>query len=149
MKKPRSNSVEAAIQAALTAGAPDIVPPMHVHLRPCDLPFWRAVTHARARHEWQHESDLVVAGQLARTMADIEVESQELQAEGTVVDGRRNPRADVVDTLTRRQLAMLRTLRMGGAAVGDPRDESGRRRLEQQARVILAELSGGDDLLAT
>lgn len=146
-KTHRSNSVEAAVQAALTAGQPDILPPSHVRLRPDDLPFWRAVIHARARHEWAREADLVVAGQLARCMADIESENQLLVAEGHVTGGRVNPRAAVVDALIRRELAYMRSLRLAGAAAGDPRDEAGRRRLEQTARSIRAELQD-DDLLA-
>jgi hypothetical protein len=81
-------------------------------------------------------------------MHDIEAEGKMLADEGSIIDGRRNPRGDVVDGLIRRQLAYLRSLRLAGAAAVDPRDEAGRRRLEQRARQINAELADDDGLLA-
>jgi hypothetical protein len=154
MKKPKSTSVEAAVQAAINATKGPIPAPDFVTLRAQDRPFWDAILLARARDEWT-EADLVIAGQLARCQRDIEVESALLEVEGTVLtpeSGRvyANPRAGVLEQLARRELAIMRSLRMTGRVSGDSRNEAGRRSLERQARKNRAEIeSEEDELLAS
>jgi hypothetical protein len=109
------------------------------------------VLRARARDEWT-EADLVVAAQLARCQADIELEQQLLNAEGSVVENMKgtqvmNPRVTVMEQLSRREMALMRTLRMGGRVAGDTRDQMGKRALERKAHEIRAELED-DGLLA-
>ncbi len=129
----------------------DIQPPEHVKLRDGDQVFWLGVVRARARDEWT-ETDLVVAGQLARCLHDIEKEQLLLDADGTVVTNDKgtlvvNPRVSVLEQFARREMALMRTLRMGGRIAGDARDESGRRKIERQSSKIKAELED-DELLA-
>ena len=126
-------------------------PPEHVSLRDGDRPFWDGILRARARDEWT-ESDLVVAAQLARCQADIEREQMLLDAEGSVVENARgtnvmNARVTILEQLARREMALLRTLSMGGRVSGDARDEAGRRRIQRQAEQVRAELED-DELLA-
>ena len=123
-----------------------IQPPAHVTLSDAALRYWPGIVRARARDEWT-EADLVVGVHFAQCQADIEAESELLATEGTVHGGRINPRAAVVDLLIRRQMALMRTLRMGGRGAGDARDLHGRRRIERQARQARAEVED-DDLLA-
>jgi hypothetical protein len=125
--------------------------PEHVVLREGDQPFWDGVLRARARDEW-NENDLVVAAQLARCQADIEHEQGLLNAEGSVVENARgtqimNPRVTVMEQLSRREMALMRTLRMGGRISGDTRDQLGKRALERKAHQIRNELED-DGLLA-
>lgn len=130
-------------------GPPEV--PAHVRLRDGDRPFWDGVIRARARDEWT-DADLVVAAQLARCQRDIERESERLQDEESVLINARgtqvmNPRLSVLEQLARREMALMRTLRMGGRVAGDARDESTRRKLQRQAESVRSELEE-DELLA-
>ena len=126
--------------------------PAHVTLRERDLPFWDGVVRARAYDEWI-PADLVVAAQLARCQADIEVEQQYLDAEGSIVRNDRgtqimNPRVSVLEQYARREMALRRSLRMGGVVPGDDqRSEIGRRKAQRTAERVLVELAT-EDLLA-
>jgi hypothetical protein len=151
MKRKPANTAEAAVKAAVDAakGPPECPP--HVRLREEDLPFWDGVVRARTRDEWT-SADLVVAGQLARCQYDIERESLALDVEGTVVKNDRgtqvcNPRVTVLEQLARREMALMRTLRLGGAAAGEARHVLERRRVAKQAENVRAELEE-DELLA-
>jgi len=151
MARPRSNSAAAAIKAAEDAAKGPLKAPAHVSLRECDEPFWVGIMASRARDEWS-DADLVVAAQLAVCQADIEAETKAIQGETTVVLNQRgtmvvNPRVMVLEQYARREMALMRTLRMGGRIAGDTRDEAGRRKVASQARKVQAELEE-DALLA-
>jgi hypothetical protein len=117
------------------------------------LPFWGGIIRARARSEWI-ETDLVVAAQLARCQYDIERESELLDSEGSVIENARgtpvmNPRHAVLEQLARREMALMRALRIAGAAAGiDPRDMVKKRALERESRATKEEMQE-DDLLAS
>jgi hypothetical protein len=151
-KKPtRADSATAAVKAMVDVGMGQISPPAHVKLRDKDLPFWSDVIRARARDEWS-PVDLVVAAQLARVQADIEQESELLDAEGSIVTNERgtqicNPRVSVLEQYARREMALMRTLRMGGRVAGDARDDAGRRRVQMQAEKARAEVEADEDSL--
>lgn len=135
----KGDSVTAALNAAVAAAKPLPEPPKHTQLRDGDRPFWDDVVRARAREEWT-EVDLVVAAQLARCQADIERESKTLDDEGSVGTNFRgtavmNPRVTVLEQLARREMALMRALRMGGKSGGDPRDLAGTRKAERAARA--------------
>lgn len=149
-KRTRSDSAASAVKAMLNAAQADLRPPSHVRLRDGDEPFWIGVVRARARDEWT-ETDLVVAAQLARCLHDIEREQLLLDAEGAVVQNDKgtqivNPRVSVLEQYARREMALMRTLRMGGRIAGDTRDESGARKTERQSRKVKDEIQ--DELLA-
>jgi hypothetical protein len=139
----------------LNAAKGPIKVPAHVRLRDGDEPFWIGILRARARDEWT-DADLVVAAQLARCQSDIERESIVLESEDSVVINARgtqivNPRISVLEQLARREMALMRTLRMGGRIAGDARDESGKRKLESEARRAREEVLDDeeDTLLAS
>lgn len=149
-RKPRSTSAESAVKAMLNASLGALAPPAHVVLREGDRVFWDGVVRARARDEWT-ETDLVVAAQLARCLHDIEREQSALDIEGTVIPNDKgtmvvNPRVSVLEQFARREMALMRTLRMGGRVAGDARDLVGARTIERQSAKIKAELE--DDLIA-
>lgn len=151
MKRTRADSASSAVKAMVDAAKELIQPPAHVKLRDGDRPFWDGIVCARARDEWS-TADLVVAGQLARCQADIEKEQLDLDIETTVLTNERgtkvmNPRVTVLEQLARREMALMRTLRMGGRVAGDTRNEAGRRKVEQQSRKLREELED-DELLA-
>jgi hypothetical protein len=150
MRKQRSDSSTSAVKAMVNAAKTHAVP-KHCALRPADMAFWDGILLSRAHDEWS-PADLVVAAQLARTQADIEAQSKHLDAEGTVLENARgtpvmNPRVTVLEQLARREMALMRTLRMGGKAAGDARDSSASRKLETQSRKLRDELAD-DPLLA-
>lgn len=121
-------------------------------MRPGDLPFWQDIVRARSRDEWT-EADLVAAGQMARCMADVEREQALLDVEGVIVENDRgaaavNPRAALLDSLVKRQLAYGRALRLGGRAAGDARDQQGRRKAERKFTTPGVDFEGADWLLA-
>ena len=152
MKRTRSDSAASAVKAMLDAAKGEIQPPKHVTLRERDWPFWSGVVRARARDEWS-DADLVVAAQLAKCQADIEVEQAALDLETTVVVNDRgtacvNPRVAVLEQYARREMALMRTLRMGGRVAGDARDEAGRRKVQRGAERARKELED-EDLLAS
>lgn len=148
-RKPRSDSTTAAIHAIESARKPPLTPPAHMNLRDGDRPYWDAIIAGRARDEWTPVT-LVLAVQLARTQADIEIEGAMLAAEGSIVEARANARAQVVDVLVKRSMALMRTLRMGGQALGKTPTIENARRLESNARRTVGDslFAGEDDLIA-
>ena len=152
MKRNRSDSAESALKAMVNASKDTIAVPAHVNLRDGDLVFWDGVVRARARDEWT-ETDLVVAGQLARCLADIEKEQIALDSETTVIMNDRgtlvvNARVSVLEQFARREMALMRTLRMGGRVAGAARDEGPTRKIERESRKLREELED-EDLLAS
>ena len=151
-RKQRSDSASAAVQAALDAASPLPDCPKHVRLRDGDKEFWTGIVRARARNEWT-DADLAVAAQLARCQSDIEREQTELDDEGSVITNDRgtkvmNPRHAVLEQLSRREMALMRTLRIGGDAAGDKRDLVKGRHLQRQAEEARQQVSEEDGLLA-
>ena len=153
-KRTRADSAASAVKAMVDAAQPDIGVPDYVTLTASALPFWAGVVRARTRDEWI-DVDLVVAAQLAQCQADIAEEDQALRVEGRVIKNERgtpvmNPRTTVMEQLARREMALMRTLRMGGRVAGDSRDEAGKRKIERESRKLRGELEEEDDgLLAT
>lgn len=150
-KRNRADSAASAVKAMVNAAKDDIQVPAHVKLRDGDEVFWDGVVRARARDEWT-ETDLVVAAQLARCLHDIEKEQLLMDVEGTVIPNDRgtmvvNPRVSVLEQFARREMALMRTLRMGGRAAGAARDEAPARKIERQSRKLREELED-DELLA-
>lgn len=152
MKRTPGTSAEAAVKAMVDAAKGLPPAPAHVRLRDGDQPFLDGILRARARDEWS-ESDIVVAVQLARCQADIEREQTALDAGESVVLNARgtlvmNPRVTVLEQLARREMALMRTLRMGGRVAGDARDETGRRKIQREAERLREEIED-DELLAS
>ena len=150
-RRPKSDTAAAAIGAMIGAAQGLPSAPPHVKLRDGDQPFFDGIVRARAREDWT-EADLVVCAQLARCQADIEREQAAVDAESTVLENARgtqvmNPRVTVLEQLARREMALMRTLRMGGRVSGDGRDEAGRAKLQDTARKLRKELEE-DPLLA-
>lgn len=122
-KRNRSDSASAAIRAAQAVALGPHNPPKHVALRPGDKPFWDGIMQSRARDTWT-AIDLVTAANLARSQADIERLQKVVDANGYVMeDGKINPVAVLVETLTKRTVSLARALLIHSiATVGESRD---------------------------
>lgn len=150
-KRQARTTAANAVQVMLNAAAPIPDVPKHVRLREGDMPFWDSIVRAKARDEWLGP-DLIVAAQLARCQHDIEEESRLLDAEGSVIENNRgtpvmNPRHTVLEQLARREMALMRSLRLAGIAIGEQRDVDKARKIQRQADKAREEVSD-DDLLA-
>ena len=140
-KRPRSDTATAALAAHKNAALGPLKPPAHVALRVGDLPFWNAIVTARARDTWT-DTDLTTAANLARSQADIERLQTELDTLGYIVDGKINPLATLVETLTRRAVSLSRVLHVHAqATVGRSADAS---KVLENERAAKAE---DDDLI--
>jgi hypothetical protein len=134
-KRNRSDSNAAAVRAAQAAALGPIDPPEHVTLREGDRPFWNAIVTSRARDTWT-DTDLTTAANLARSQADIERLQARLDAEGYILDGKANPVAALVETLTRRAVALSRVLHVHAeATVGRSANASKALAIEKTAVV--------------
>lgn len=148
-----ADKVSAALKAMENAGLPDLKPPKHCKLRPGDRAFWSGIVRARARDQWS-ENDLVVAAQLARCQADIEKEQRALDEESSVLQNARgtrvmNARVTVLEQLARREMALMRILRLGGYTAGGKASDD-LARIERQARGVRQAIADDEDeLLAT
>jgi len=143
-RRTRSDSAKAAVAASQAVAFGPLQPPAHVRLRDCDRPFWNAIVTARPRDTWT-AADLVLAGNLARTYADMEILQEGIERDGMLVDGKINPACDLLDKMTRRALATGRQLMVATiATVGKAQDIHKGAALEREARQHI-----DDDLIPT
>lgn len=126
-KRQRTDTVKGAVSAMSGAVNP-IEVPEHVTVPDAALKFWRSITRARAAGRW-NDSDLEVAAELARTKANIERLNLEIEEEGDVIKNDRgtpivNPKHSLLETLTRRMIALSRALQVHAEATqGKSRDQ--------------------------
>lgn len=151
-KRQPANTINSQIRAMASAAAPLPEIPKHLSVRDRDRQFLDVILRSRLREEW-NGPDIAIAVQLARVQADIEEQSRQVDAEGMVIadrfgDETINPRQKIVDQLERRQLALMRSLKLVGVAVGpDKRDLGKARALQRQAEEVREGLKD-EDLLA-
>jgi len=149
MRKTRIDSISQQGEM-MRAKQPD--PPSHITLREGDLPFWKSVVRARDYGSWT-EIDLSHAANLAATLADIEHLKHEIRAEGnTLINAKgtmvANPKHAILETLSRRSVALSRTLHVHAeATVGESRHQKKRSQKQQEMQQINDD-DDDDDLIA-
>lgn len=148
-KRSDKNSVTAALGGF--KGAMDSVPlPQGVELRSdAEAVIWEQFTRARAREDWR-DMDLLLLAKVVRMEADIRQHQETLDRSGVLIQNKRgtlvaNPLLAVIDTLERRQMAVIRSMSLNQLA-SDPRTINGAARTTVDARNTLQSL--GDDLIA-
>ena len=150
-KRSRSDSSTAAVAAMQAAAAGPLKPPSFVNVREGDKPFWDSIVRARTRESWT-DSDLVMAGNLARCLSDIERLQKEIDVEGDVVLNDRktqviNPKHSLLETLSRRAVALSRTLQVHAQATqGESRDQGKKATKQREAEKVL-DKQDDDDLI--
>lgn len=133
MRQIRSDSADAAVQAAQNAVAGPLKPPAHVKLPAKAKPFWAALMRNRPRHKW-NTADLATAAMLARAQYDVERLQREIDAEGDVIDGKLNPKHALVDKLGRRVVTLSRLLHVHPEATqGRAREQGNALEAEREA----------------
>lgn len=134
-KRQRTDTAKAAVNASQNAALPPLKPPACVKLRPGDRAFWNRIVNSKARDNWT-DVDLITAAQLARAQADIEQLQKQVDDEGYILDGKINPAAQMLETLSKRTVALTRVLQVHAlATVGRSADAAASATLERQARA--------------
>ena len=135
------NSVTAAVGSF--SGAMASVPlPQGVELRSEEeLIIWEQFTRARAREDWR-DMDLLLLAKVVRMEADIRQHQLTLDRSGVLIQNKRgtlvpNPLLSVVDTLERRQMAVIRSMSLNQMA-SDPRTINGAAQSAGNARSAIA-----------
>ena len=88
--------------------------------------------------------DLILLAKIVMMKADIRTAQVELDAVGMMVENKRgtqipNPLISVIDTLERRQLAMIRSMSLN-QTTHDPRTINGTAKVESEARAVLKDV---------
>jgi len=144
-----SRSVEGEMEL-MNAKPPEL--PSHITLRKEDWPYWTSIVRARDCTSWT-EAELDHAANLARTKADIERIQHELADEGDTVINQRgtpivNPKHSLLETLTRRSVALSRHLMVHAqATIGDASTHK-KRNAKQRDLKSLSD-AADDELLAS
>ena len=119
-KKSDKNSVTAALGGF--KGAIESVPlPQGVELRSEDeMVIWGQSTRARAREDWR-DMDLLLLAKVVRMEADIRQHQAAVEAQGVIIENQRgtpipNPLLAIIDTVERRQLAVIRSISLNQQA---------------------------------
>jgi hypothetical protein len=111
---------------ALAAGDPVQVP-KHIDLTEEESKLWPQFASARSSVDWR-EFDLILLSKIVKLEASIRGYQQMLTGSGPIIRNKRgtpivNPLISIIDTLTRQQMAIIRSLSMTAGA--DPRTNMG------------------------
>ena len=119
-KRSDKNSVTAALGGF--KGAIESVPlPQGVELRSEDeMVIWGQFTRARAREDWR-DMDLLLLAKFVRMEADIRQHQAAVEEQGVIIENQRgtpipNPLLAIIDTVERRQLAVIRSMSLNQQA---------------------------------
>ena len=102
-----------------------ILPPTGVELRSDkEHLVWNQFTRTRSTEDWR-DKDLILLAKIVRMEVDIRAAQVELDAVGTMVENKLgtqipNPLVSLIDTLERRQLAVIRSMSLN-QTTHDPR----------------------------
>ena len=150
--KQRSDKNSTTAALAGFQGAIQSVPlPDGVELRSDEeLVIWEQFTRARAREDWR-DMDLLLLAKVVRMEADIRRHQDVLDRSGVLIKNQRgtmipNPLISVIDTLERRQLAVIRSMSLNQLA-SDPRTINAAGQMAGNNRAVMGYLTG-DDLIA-
>jgi hypothetical protein len=112
--------------------------------------IWDQFSRARAREDWR-DMDLLLLAKVVRMEADIRRHQETLDRSGVLIKNKRetlvaNPLLAVIDTLERRQLAVIRSMSLNQMHA-DPRTINATARTAVDARNVMASFED-EDLIA-
>jgi hypothetical protein len=148
-KKHRTDTIKGALQT-MDGALNGVDVPGWVNVPEDAMSFWRSITGARAVDRWT-DSDLEAAAELARTKANIERLNIEVREEGDVIINQKgtpivNPKHNLLETLTRRMVALSRMLQVHAEATqGKSREQVKANKAQQGAKQSI---ESADDLIA-
>ena len=152
MKKRSDKNSGTSAVAGFVGAINDRIPfPAEFELRSeAELIIWHQFTRARARSDWR-DMDLILLAKIVKMEADIRAAQIELDAMGMMIENKRgtpipNQLLSVIDTLERRQLAVIRSMSLNQTA-SDPRTINGSAQVEGEARAALRDV-GVEALIA-
>jgi hypothetical protein len=141
--RPDKNSTTAAV-AGFQGPMGNIPLPEGVLLRSDEeRVIWEQFTRARTRGDWR-DMDLLLLAKVVRMEADIRQHQTALDASGVILENRRgtpipNPLLAVIDTLERRQMAVIRSMSLNQTA-SDPRTLNGAANNEGKSSDLLRDM---------
>ena len=145
-KRSDKNSVTAALGGF--KGAMEGVPvPQGVELRnEAEMVIWDQFTRARAREDWR-DMDLLLLAKVVKMEADIRQYQDQVEKQGAIVENQRgtqipNPFLSIIDTVERRQLAVIRSMSLNQQA-SDPRTLNGSAKNVKSAKAAMDDASEG------
>ena len=147
-RKLRSDSVGTEVEMAR---AKEPLPPAHIDIPVSAIPAWRAIVRAREYKSWT-DVDLEHAANLAVCLDDLERLRREVRIEGDIIENLRgtkivNPKHSLLETLSRRSVALSRLLHVHAqATVGDSDEQSKRNNKQRKLKEALAQ--DDDSLIA-
>jgi len=139
-KRSDKNSVTAAL-GGFKGAMESVPPPEGVQLRSDEEEvIWDQFTRARAREDWR-DMDLLLLAKVVRMEADIRKHHEMLDRTGVLIKNKRetpipNPLLNVIDTLERRQLAVIRSMSLNQMA-SDPRTINAAGQSVNQSRAVI------------
>lgn len=128
-KRSDKNSVSAAVDG-FQGAMQDVPIPEGVQLRSDEeVVIWEQFTRARAREDWR-DMDLLLLAKVVKMEADLRAHQKALDEQGAIIPNQRgtlvmNPLASLIDTIERRQLAVIRSMSLNQQA-SDPRTVNGK-----------------------
>jgi hypothetical protein len=147
-KRADKNSITAALGSF--KGAIDGVPlPQGIVLRnDAEAVIWDQFTRARTREDWR-DLDLILLAKVVRMEADSREYQHRLETEGVIIENQRgtqipNPLLTIIDTIERRQLAVIRSMSLNQTS-SDPRTLNATGKLQQKSRGIVDQSKADDD----
>lgn len=148
-KRQKITSAEMTVEVMQKASE-ELLPPKYIKLSAKDKPFWEGILKEKAKIEWS-EHDLGIAAMLAKSMRQLEEESNWLESEGCIMMSDRgapchNPRMKMVADLHSRVMKYRMSLSLNSRAKGGETRDIERRR--EIAKGIEANNPLEDDMLA-
>ena len=146
-RRSDKNSTTAVVEGFQGATA-NVPLPQGVILRSDEeLIIWDQFTRARAREDWR-DMDLLLLAKVVRMEADIRQHQETLDKSGVLIQNKRgtlvpNPLLSVVDTLERRQMAVIRSMSLNQLA-SDPRTINATGQATNDSRSVMGLLSHND-----
>jgi hypothetical protein len=145
-KRSDKNSVTAAL-GGFKGAMESVPPPEGVQLRSDEeMVIWDQFTRARAREDWR-DMDLLLLAKVVRMEADIRKHQSDVDVQGWIVENQRgtqipNPLIAIIDTIERRQLAVVRSMSLNQQA-SDPRTLNASAKNMKSARSAIDDASEG------
>jgi hypothetical protein len=149
-RKARSDSVDAAVKAAIAAALPPIEAPAHLKITDSAMPFFQDLLKEKCREEWT-DAQLANAAMAARLCAQIEKDQIQLSLEESLVDYgfglTENKLVKLIAKSIASKLALERAMGINPTAKTPVRDLNKKRGTEKTARRLAQEVAAEDDSL--